>query len=104
MEDEFLSVESMHQFPLHAHALRRPLVQFRSEVLERVAPLFLGPIHRRVGVLHQRRRIVAVVRKDADADRRGDERFVSPENEGIGKRIEDLVDDQLDVGGAVDVR
>jgi hypothetical protein len=81
VEDELPAVEGVHQISLHAHALRRPFVQFGRKVLKSVAALFLGKIHGRVGVLHQSRRIVTIVWKDADADRCRDERFVSLEHE-----------------------
>src|SRR6185437_4205676 len=56
------------QAALELQALARQGIHRGYEELKRVAALFLGVIHRRIGVLQQCRRIAAVIRANADAD------------------------------------
>ena len=58
-----------------------------------VAPLLLGPVHRRVGVADERFRVVTVRRIDGDADARRDEELAAVDPEGIVDRFADLPGD-----------
>ena len=49
-----------------------------------IAPTFLGPVHRRVGILDQVIGLFTVVGIDADTDTAGHGDFVSIEQEGMG--------------------
>jgi hypothetical protein len=74
---------------LQLQPLRRVLAQVGGVELEAVATLSLGPVHRHVGVLHQRPRVGAVGRPDADADAGGHVEVVAAHRERLAERIED---------------
>ena len=76
---------------LHPHARERPLVHLAGEVLVGVAALFLGTIHGGVGVHDQGFGVVAVGRKQGDADARADIGVVRIELERPGEGVQDFL-------------
>ena len=81
VEFELVTVESVQQMTFKPHPLHRPQVQFPGKELKSIATVFLGPIHRRVGVLHQDMRLVAIVREYRDANARGYESLMVTQDE-----------------------
>ncbi|EKD34269.1 MAG: hypothetical protein ACD_75C02412G0002 [uncultured bacterium] len=74
---------------------RKPLeclaVHLRGVELAVVPPLLFGPIHGKIGVLHQGVARAAIVGKHADADARGDEQLVPINDEGGPQAVDNLL-------------
>ena len=68
MQQEFLAVERAAQLQVELLAPDLPFVHLRQVILVAVAALFLGAIHRRIGVFEQLVRFVAVAGVEGDAD------------------------------------
>ena len=93
VEDELLLTESFPQKIFQGQPLQGPGIHGRRVELVVVATGVLGPIHRRVGVAHQRLRIGAVVRIDSDADAGGDEELAFADDEGNLQRLQNFLGD-----------
>ena len=78
----------MAQLALDIQSLGCRLVHVRSEELVIVPAGGLGVVHRRVGIFQDGIAVGAVIREDADADRRAGVQFVAigPRSVSIGRR------------------
>ena len=77
VQDEIIRLQRAPEQCLQRHALLRGDIHFAGEKLILRATVFLGVIHRRVGVAHEDFSVVAIVRIDADADTGADVQVVS---------------------------
>jgi AraC-like DNA-binding protein len=75
---------------LDREAALQPQVQLRGEEREVVATALLRVVHRGIGVAHQRGRVVAVARRDADADRHAEPVLVVRDLERLRDRVDHL--------------
>ena len=83
--------QGLAQPALQGQALQGGGVHVGSVELVAVAALLLGAVHRGVGVLHQRLRVPAVLRVEADADAGRHEQLLVLLQEGLAQRVEHLV-------------
>ena len=60
-----------------------PHIEFGGKELVIIAATFFGMIHRRISATHQRRSILAIMRKDADAYRGAQMIFVAVYDEWL---------------------
>jgi hypothetical protein len=73
---QFVTLDGGTQSALDQHALMHLLVQIIGKELEVVAPQVLGAVHRRVGMLDELVHGGGIVRVQAQADGRGNERLL----------------------------
>ena len=82
---ELVFLDGDSQFPFQLQAFAGGGIQCRSEVLQVVSPLFLGVIHRGIGIFHQGAGILAIVRVNADADARAGVQAITIDLIGLGQ-------------------
>ena len=78
--------ERLAQVELERAARLQPRVHLGLEEAVDAAPVRLGAIERHVGVLQQLVGVVAVARRDGDADAGADHHLVAVDVEGLGRR------------------
>ena len=86
---------------LQGHAFVGLEGQLAGVELDAVAALGLGPVHGRVGVLHQGSDVLAVHREQADADAGADEEFLVVGDEGVAEAVQQFFRHVLGVGALV---
>ncbi len=70
MQIEFAAFQAKAQTPFQVSALVRIFIPFRYEKPEIIAFAMLHPVHRRIGALNQQIEGIAILREQADTDRR----------------------------------
>ncbi len=91
MQAELAAIERFSQPRFQGKAARRPLVQVLGEEPVLVAAVFLGVVHRRIGVLQDLFRIGPVLGEHADADAGGHGDLVVREPDGDHQALGDPV-------------
>ena len=97
-------LERAIQFTFEFEPRRRGDVHRSRVVLKAVLAFLLRVIHRGVGVLEQRLRLIAVERIDSDTDRRGRIHAMVADSNGIAHRVEDAVGHHAGFFGGADAR
>src|SRR4029450_3673241 len=90
---ELTALQRLAQVALELEALHRRGVHEWLVGADVVPPRVLRVIHRDVGVLEQRVRVVPIARIHADADARAHEHLVTVDAEGLGEDVEDAARD-----------
>ena len=88
VQRELLPFQSASQAFLDRLPLHGAHVHRGREKLIALAPMFLGLVHRGIGILDQRLRIQAVIGIDADADAGGDVKLVLVDRMRLGHRLQ----------------
>lgn len=100
---ELAAGEPVAQVSLKGQALDGACAQPLAVELVVVPALLFGMVHRDVGVLQQNLRIVAVVRKDRDADAGADDHGLATDVERLVEPLEHALGDPHGIVGAVDL-
>ena len=94
---EFLPVQPLLQVAQQQAAVLRFLLHGRRELAKLVAPLFLGCVHRQVGVLEQVHAVVAVARVEGQPGADRDVHGVAAQFVGLGHGVQHLAADGVRV-------
>src|SRR3569833_1377956 len=94
MQREFATFERAPQFHLHGQLRTALGAHFGNIKLILILALFLGAVHRDVGVLHQHLGALPVLGIERNAERRRDEQLLALADEGLGEGAAHLVHDR----------
>src|SRR3569832_378217 len=94
MQREFATFERAPQFHLHGQLRTALGAHFGNIKLILILALFLGAVHRDVGVLHQHLGALPVLGIERNAARRRDEQLLALADEGLGYGVAHLVLDR----------
>ena len=101
---ELLQRQRRAQAAFQVEVQGRRLVHRLREELVIIAAIALGVVHGRIGMAHQGVDIAAIVRIQADADRRRDVQHVAVERKGGRQRLDDLLGHARRFVGVADAR
>ena len=79
LQDEFIAVDRFSEIVFESQAFDNAGIHCAAEELVAVASIFLGMVHRDIGILEQRVHVLAIIRVNADADAGSDIEFVTIE-------------------------
>ena len=101
VEGQFPAQQDPAQIVFHVQALGALFGDLAVEETEAAQPVFLGAVHREVGVAQQFGGVVAILRGEGDAGASGGNDVRILETEGIGHRVDQLAGQGFQAGQVV---